>query len=179
MEISFNGGKKASPNILAHESTASALDRGISKLAGSYSETTLEQLKTVLTEKLNQKGGTNLKELTDAVAGIHSFADKRDAALIAKTESFRAANWANREAWKASGVVKTVKFYTAEDAEVCQFCAALDGEEISIDDDFYDAGDTIVGKDGGTMIANYGDIETPPIHPGCRCYIRPENISIE
>lgn len=43
------------------------------------------------------------------------------AALIAKTESFRAANGANKEAWKASGVVQTIRWYSAEDSKVCQF----------------------------------------------------------
>ena len=91
----------------------------------------------MLGEKLTQPGGTNLTELTEAVDGVYSFADERRAGLIAKTESFRAANWANKEAWKASGVVKTVKWYTAEDDHVCQFCQALDGTEIPIDQNFY------------------------------------------
>ena len=43
---------------------AHALDRGISKMARSYNETTLDQLKTVLGDKLTQQGGTNLTELT-------------------------------------------------------------------------------------------------------------------
>jgi HK97 family phage portal protein len=166
-------------NILADESTQQALDDGISKMATSYNETTLSQLKAVLAEKLNQEGGTNLTELTQAVDGVYSFADTRRAGLIAKTESFRAANWANKQAWKDSGVVKTIKWYTAEDAKVCQFCAELDDTVIGIDDNFYDAGDTIVGKDGGSMTANYGDVEAPPVHPDCRCYLRPEGISIE
>jgi HK97 family phage portal protein len=169
----------AGQNILADESTAEALERGISKMATSYNETTLSQLKDALTEKLNQEGGTNLTELTNAVDDVYNFADTRRAGLIAKTESFRAANAANKAAWKQSGVVKTVKWYTAEDGKVCQFCEELDGKEIGIDDNFYDAGDTIVGKDGGSMTANYGDVEAPPVHPDCRCYIRPENISIE
>src|SRR3954462_12584622 len=41
---------------------------------------------------------------------------------------------------------------------------------------FLDAGDTIIGVDGGTMKASYGDIDTPPMHPDCRCYLRPEDI---
>ena len=101
-------------NILANESTQAALDRGISKMATSYNETTIEQLKQVLGEKLTQAGGTNLTELTEAVDGVYSYADEKRAALIAKTESFRAANWANKEAWRASGVVKTVKWYSSE-----------------------------------------------------------------
>lgn len=152
-------------NILADESTRQALDRGISKMATSYQETTLSQLKTILTDKLNQSGGTNLKELTDAVDGVYSFADERRAGLIAKTESFRAANWANREAWQQSGVVKSLIWYTAEDEKVCGYCQELDGAEVGIEDKFFN--DT------------YSDGETPPRHPDCRCYIRPQQISLD
>ena len=165
-------------DILADESVQNALERGISHMATSYNETTLDQLKTVLGETLNQPGGTNLAELTEAVDGVYSFADERRAALIAKTESFRAANLANKDAWRLSGVVKTVKWYTAEDQKVCQFCAEQDGKEISIDDNFYNLGDTIKGAQGGFMTADYNDIEAPPLHPDCRCYVRPEQIEI-
>ena len=168
-----------SQNILATPSIQLALDRGISKMARSYNETTLEQLKAKLGEKLTQQGGTNLTELTETVDGVYSFADERRAGLIAKTESFRAANWANKTAWQQSGVVKTVKWYTAEDDKVCEYCQEQDGKEIAIDDNFYDAGDTIKGSDGGEMTADYGDIGGPPLHPDCRCYMRPEDISIE
>jgi HK97 family phage portal protein len=165
-------------DILADESIQNALDRGIAKMARSYNETTLSQLKDVIGEKLTQSGGTNLTELTNAVDGVYSFADQRRAGLIAKTEAFRSANWANKEAWLQSGVVKTVKWYTAEDDHVCEFCKMQDGKEIEINENFYNAGDTIKGAEGGFMTANYGDIEAPPLHPDCRCYIRPEHISI-
>jgi HK97 family phage portal protein len=166
-------------DILADESTRDALDRGIAKMAQSYNETTLQQLKDVIGEKLTQDGGTNLTELTQAVEGVYSFADERRTGLIAKTESYRASNSANRAAWQQSGVVKTVKWYTAEDGKVCEFCAAQDGKEADIDDNFYDSGDTIGGADGGTMTADYGDIGNPPLHPDCRCYIRPNLISTD
>ena len=133
-------------------------------MATSYNETTLSQLKTVLNEKLNQTGGTNLKELTDAVDGVYSFADERRAGLIAKTESYRAANWANREAWVQSGVVKSLKWYSAEDAHVCPQCQELDGKQVGIEDKFFN--DT------------YSDGEVPPRHPDCRCYVRPEQIEV-
>jgi hypothetical protein len=74
-------------DILADKSTRAALDRGISKMAKSYTETTLQQLKDVLGEKLTQEGGTNLTELTDTVDGVYSFADERRAGLIAEARS--------------------------------------------------------------------------------------------
>jgi HK97 family phage portal protein len=152
-------------DILANGNTRAALDHGIAKMARSYNETTLDQLKNVLQEKLAQPGGTNLAELTDAVDGVYSFADERRAGLIAKTESFRAANWANREAWSQSGVVKSLIWYTAEDERVCPECEELDGKEVGIEDAFY--------KD------TYSDGTAPPLHPDCRCYIRPGDVSLE
>lgn len=152
-------------DILANEENRAALERGISKMAKSYNETTLSQLKDVLTEKLNQQNGTNLKELTEAVDGVYSFADERRAGLIAKTESFRAANWANRKAWQESGVVRSLIWYTAEDTRVCPDCQTLDGTKVGIEDKFF--------------TDDYSDGEVPPRHPDCRCYIRPEDISIE
>jgi SPP1 gp7 family putative phage head morphogenesis protein len=152
-------------DILANASTQAALDRGISKMAQSYTETTLQQLKDVLGEKLTQPGGTNLTELTNAVDGVYSFADDRRAGLIAKTESFRAANWANRQAWSQSGVVQTLIWYTAEDDKVCDECSSLDGKEVNIDDNFF--------------TDDYSDGTNPPLHPDCRCYIRPGDVSTE
>ncbi len=165
-------------DILADDARREALDRGISNMARSYNETTLEQLKNVLSEKLNQPEGTSLAELTDAVDGVYSFADERRAGLIAKTESFRAANLANKDAWRLSGVVKSVKWYTSELPNVCQFCQALDGKEIPIDDNFFNLGDTVKGVNGGFMTLDYSDVEAPPIHPDCACFIRPEQIDI-
>jgi SPP1 gp7 family putative phage head morphogenesis protein len=152
-------------DILANESTRAALEKGIAKMARSYNETTLSQLKTVLGEELNKPGGTSLGALTNAVEGVYSFADERRAGLIAKTESFRAANWANREAWAQSGVVKTLIWYTAEDDRVCPQCDALDNKEVGIEDKFFND--------------DYSDGMSPPAHPDCRCYVRPGAISIE
>jgi hypothetical protein len=79
------------------------------RMAHSYNETTLEQLKTVLEDKLTQEGGTSLPELKEAVDGVYSFADERRAGLISKTKAFRAANLANKDAWRLSDVGQ--KFY--------------------------------------------------------------------
>jgi HK97 family phage portal protein len=150
-------------DILAEAQTRAALERGIAQMATSYNETTLAQLEKVLGDKLTQPGGTNLAELKEAVEGVYSFADARRAGLIAKTESFRAANWANRQAWAQSGMVKTLMFYTAEDEKVCPTCAALDGTVVGIDDKFFDD--------------DYSDGMVPPVHPDCRCFIRPQDLA--
>jgi SPP1 gp7 family putative phage head morphogenesis protein len=158
-------GFRVSKTILADASVRAAVDRSVSLMAQSYNETTLNNLKQVLRDKLSQSGGTNLDELTNAVDGVYSFADERRAGLIAKTESFRTANYANLRAWQVSGVVKTVKWYTAEDDKVCPQCQELDGKTVDIGEDFF--------------AAEYGERNQPPVHPDCRCYIRPETISAD
>ena len=165
-------------DILANDAIRAALDAGIAKMARNYNETTVDALKKVIGDKMTQEAGTSLPELTDAVNDVYDFADDRRAGLIAKTESFRAGNYANKSAWQLNGSVKTIMWYTAEDDAVCEFCAEQDGKEIPIDQNFYDEGDVVEGGDGGTMTANYGDVGAPPLHPDCRCYIRPSEINL-
>jgi HK97 family phage portal protein len=160
-------------DILANENIALSLEEGVAKMARSYNETTIKQLTDTLTETMNRAGGYSLDDLTAAVKGVYDFADERRAKLIAKTESFRASNAANKNAWKVSGVVKTMRWYTFEDGKVCEFCAPLNGKEVSIDDDFFKAGEEIDGANGKTMTLNYGDVGHPPLHPDCRCGIQP------
>ena len=92
------------------------------------------------------------------------------------------ANGALKTAWQQSGVVKTLKWYTAENATVCPFCQAMDGKIISVDDNFFDNGESLTvgeGDNAQTMSLDYGDVETPPLHPRCRCFVRPEDVSID
>jgi HK97 family phage portal protein len=166
-------------DILADEAMRDALDRGISKMAHSYNETTLAQLKDKLTEKLTQPEGTNLQELTETVDGVYSFADERRAGMIAQTETYRAANFANKEAWRQSGVVKTVQWYTAEDEKVCAFCAGMEEKGAQpIDSNFLDLGESFEAG-GKIFTADYDDVAAPPLHPLCRCYVRPSETSLD
>lgn len=167
-------------DILANPLKEEALELGIAKMSKSYNETTLSDLKTALYAKMTQPGGTSLPELTEAVEDIYDFADERRAGLIARTESVRTSNWANKTAWQMSGTVKTVQWYTAEDQKVCPFCDDMKQRgPVPIDQNFLNSGETLNLKDGGgSMTADYGDVDGPPLHPDCRCYLRPVDISI-
>jgi SPP1 gp7 family putative phage head morphogenesis protein len=70
----------------------------------------------------------------------------------------------NLDAWRASGVVKTVKYYSAEDDDVCAECKKRHGSIIGIDD------------------AKMG-VNLPPLDvcsgKRCRCYFRPWDICTE
>lgn len=157
-------GGDLSINILDSADVRAALDTGIMNMARSYTETTLSQLSKAIGDQLASTEGTSLAKITDAVDGVYEFADERRASMIAKTEAYRAANQANLSAWDKSGVVSTVKWFTAEDGSVCPECADLDGKIVDVGRDFF--------------TADYGDGNSPPLHPDCRCYLRPEDVSI-
>lgn len=153
-----------------------ALDRAIALMADSYNQTTLGLLKDTIEEGLAD--GVGLSELENKISNIYAFSDEVRAAQVARTETFRTANDATKEAWKQTGVVKTIKWYTAADEAVCPWCEPMNGKIISINDNFFDKGESHTGSDGTALDISYSDVGAPPLHVSCRCYTRPEDISI-
>jgi len=70
----------------------------------------------------------------------------------------------NLATWKTSGVVKTVKYYGAQDTDVCAACRARHGVVVNISE-----------AEIGTNLP-----PLPACSSGrCRCYFRPWDVSIE
>jgi len=162
-----------------NDTTRAAVKAGVQKMSESYQQTTLEVLETKINDGL--QSGAPLADITKTVEEIYEWSDEKRAAMVAKTESFRTANDALKTAWKQSGVVKTVRWYTSELPNVCPFCLAMNGKTIGIDDNFFKNGDSLTVDDNGTdktMSLDYGDVGAPPLHPLCACFIRPEEIGI-
>lgn len=150
--------------------------KAVSYLAKNYTSTTVDLVKKELEEGLRE--GEGLDDLTGRLMKVKDFSEEFRAARVARTETFRTGNSATKAAWRQSGVVKTLKWYTAADGRVCEFCAPLHDKTIKIEEDWFDKGDTITGSDGGKLEIDYVDIENPPLHAGCRCYLRPDVIEI-
>ncbi len=168
---------KPGVNILEDEAAAKALDERIALMAKTYNSTTLSALKDTLAKGL--AAGEGLDHLTERVKSVYEYSDQYRAERLARTESFAIANYSTKEAWKQTGVVTTIKWYTAEDDHVCEFCDALDGTVIGIEDNFASVGSSITGAKGGSYNVDYADVGVPPLHPDCRCYAQPEDVSIE
>ncbi len=145
-------------------------------MAQSYNDTTAELLKAKLEQGL--KEGLAQSELADLVNGVYDYSDEVRALALARTETFRVANYATKEAWAQSGVVKTIVWFTAADERTCPYCEPLHGKSIGIEDDWFKKGDTITGSDGSKLAVDYADVEAPPAHVNCRCYTRPGVIDI-
>jgi HK97 family phage portal protein len=154
-----------------------ALDTAIDLLSSSYNETTRDLLKAKLEQGLAE--GLSQDELADLVGGVFDYSDEVRALQVARTETFRVANYATQEAWRQSGAVNAQRWYTAADERVCPYCAPMHGKVIGIDEDFFKKGDTVQGDDGSAIKVDYSDVGAPPLHVSCRCYIRPEEISLE
>ena len=161
-------------NPISDVNAAKALHESIQKMSTSYETTVLNELEKAINDGLVK--GSSLADITSAVSEVYGAADDYGAQRVARTEAFRTTNASLKETWKQSGVVKTIKWYTAS-GDPCAFCSSLDGTIISIDQNFLNEGDQIE-VDGKTLDVTYSDVGAPPIHPNCGCLVRPEDISI-
>ncbi len=139
------------------------------RLAGeSYVGTTVQLINSALAEGIAD--GEGIAKLTNRVRDVFGLTDTYRAERIARTTVFQAANTSAREAYKQSGVVKAVKWHTAEDELTCEYCDVMNGKTVGLDDSFFDEGDTVRGRDGGSYTLDFDDVEDPPLHANCRCF---------
>lgn len=158
------------------ESMRKALTKSVNLMASKYTDATIDALETAIAEGLEK--GEGMDALAERISQVGEWSKTTRAEAVARTEAFRTANFATKEAWKQSGVVKTIKWYTAEDERVCEFCGVMDGKVVSVEADFLEKGETLTGSDGGTFDADYAAVEGGSLHVNCRCSIAPEKIEI-
>jgi HK97 family phage portal protein len=155
-------------------------ERVARRLGKTYNKTTAKLIAATLNEGIN--AGDSMAQLRTRVQEVYAYGNMVRAKMVAHTETFYVANKANDIAYRASGVVKTKRWYTAEDERVCPFCGPMHGRIVDVSEAFFKKGDTYSVVDGAgktdTMKLNYRRMEVPPLHPDCRCFIRPEEISI-
>lgn len=139
------------------------------RLAGeSYTSTTLNLVNDSIGEGVS--AGEGIAKLTQRVRDVFALTDTYRAERIARTVVFQTANTSAREAYKQSGVVKEVRWHTAEDEVVCEYCGPMNGKTVDIESTFFDEGDTVRGRDGGILHIDFDDVEDPPLHANCRCF---------
>ncbi len=152
-----------------------AIKRAMELMADSYNQTTRDALKKVLDESINE--GLSLPDIEGKVSDIYAFSNATRAEAVARTETYRIANDSKREAWKQSGVVRTIKWYTAADENVCEWCAPMNGKIVGIEENFFDKGDVVTGSNGEKMSLDYAAVTGGALHVNCRCDTRPDEIS--
>jgi len=91
---------------------------------------------------------------------------------IARTEDSRAQHAGYDEQMKRAGARERVWM---ANPGACEFCAALNGKVVGIDQPFFPVGSTFqVDREDGSqasMSLDYADVEYPPLHPSCVCTV--------
>lgn len=87
------------------------------------------------------------------------------AELIAVTEVTRAYAEGSRLAWERGGVIKLMRWNTANDELVCPICEPLNQTIAPVTGGTFEA-----RKEDGTLVAS---ARMPPAHPRCRCWLAP------
>lgn len=121
------------------------------------------QLKQVL-----QEAAEAAEDLREAAEQRLSEWGERRSEKIAMNESVRAENLFARSAWMSAGVTRLTWVTSAGN---CEYCGALEGVVVGIQDAFVGAGSGVSGADGPLMPST--NIRHPPLHEGCVCSIAP------
>ena len=158
------------------EEIKKAIEWNVGRMSTSYEETTLNAIEQII--KDGMKEGLHYSEIGDKISSLYEISDDARAQTVARTEVFRSANEANKEAWKQTGTVRTIRWYTAADERVCEYCEPMNGKVIDIEETYFDIGDTIPGSNGGAMKVDYAPVEAGALHPNCRCFTRPDTIEL-
>jgi hypothetical protein len=142
------------------------------KLSISLNETVEKELIKTLTKGIEE--GESIAKLALRISNQFQEIEGYNSLRIARTETSRAVNAGSINAYKQSGVVESKKWLTANDGNVCPFCAQLseDNDVIPLNNTFYPQ-DTILDIDGQKLPLTYNPIDYPPLHPNCRCVIIP------
>lgn len=126
------------------------------QVEGTFFADYLKKLETSAVERILQSARESLilgetfqetaKKLQDALD-----IGRNSAMGLARTAINSAVNWAEREVYSEnSDRFKSFRFQAELDRRTCDYCAAMDGREYSIE-----------------------DVPSPPIHFACRCWIYP------
>lgn len=122
-------------------------------------KTTRDAIETIIVDAFEE--GTPVEEIASEIDAFLD--DPARSEMIARTETMRAANAGQEASWNQAveqGLLPDTskkEWLTADDDKLCDDCDSLDGQQVDLDDDFEsDSGETV---------------ETPPLHPNCRCSV--------
>ncbi len=150
------------------------ITKSTQKMASNFNDDTLAKLNTTLAEGV--QAGEGIGELKARVNDVYDELDGYRAERLARTETLKASNSATLEAYRQTGYVTGMKW--ADNPGACEICVELAAEDaISLDETFRELGSSVDYEDENgdpqSYAIDYEPIDTPPVHPNCRCTIIP------
>lgn len=128
-------------------------------------------LRSILTDAVRNGEGVDVTARN--IRDMFGDAKKDRAERIARTEIMRAGNDATLSGYKQSGVVAGKQWFTALDERVCEWCGPMQGRVKMLDTEFFAKGEDFMGNQGHVIKLGFEAIESPPLHPNCRCVLLP------
>lgn len=122
------------------------------------------------------EGGETIRQLTERVQGVFDFAQRYRAERIARTESARAYSAGAEAGYIQTGLVEGKEWIVSPGA--CEFCLEMQGKVVALGANYYEQGTNLTAGEK-TMDLDYGDVESPPLHPDCVCDIAPVLIEVQ
>lgn len=137
------------------------------RVGQSYSKDTQQSIRNVLAradvEELNRK------ELQDALRNIMN-TDEWRVTRLGKSELNRSQSYGGLESMKqiqaeSGAVLEKSLSHEGSSTPPCEFCQALEGEWVKVDEPLLSLDDKLTGTDGGILVNNFVSIEAGDIHP--------------
>jgi uncharacterized protein with gpF-like domain len=147
----------------------SQLESSTRRMATNFNDETLAALNTTLAQGI--QSGEGISDLKSRINEVYDDLDGYRAERIARTETLKASNHATEDAYKQTGYVVGKQWVVNPDA--CAICEEFEGVTVELDQPFINQGDSVDYGDNQNFAVDYEDIETPPLHPNCRCTIIP------
>lgn len=152
---------------LDSEDVQQAVRRESFAFADAVTDTSADRVREVLEESIEEN--RTVRATRQALREEFRTWDEVRAARVARTETIRASNRGAKVAYRRAGVTN-LRWLAASDA--CPYCSSLNGTVVGIDRNFLNVGEDFQ-PDGTTSPyrVRYLDVDTPPLHPNCRCSI--------
>lgn len=166
----------AALNVVFDLSQAEALEfmeRRTIRFSGRFAKAVNETTRRELTDSLADgiSAGDTIDELRQRVKSVYRRAEDVRAETIARSETKRALEGGRKASYESAGVQK---MQWIADPNACEFCRPFDGKTFATSGDIVLAkGDSVSGDEGGSYTNTFEDVEHPPLHPRCTCFLVP------
>lgn len=137
------------------------------RVGQGYSKDTQASIRAVLA-RADAEGWTRA-ETQNALKGIMN-TDEWRVTRLAKTELNRSQSLSGVEAMKqiqaeSGAVIEKTLSHEGSGTAPCEFCRAMEGEWVRVEEPLLSLDDKLIGADGGILVNNFVAIEAGDIHP--------------
>ena len=140
----------------------------VDRMVTNVNTTTRNALIKTLEEAM--ANGETVSQMIPRVNEVYKHASVIRSEQIARSETKRAREYAARASYERAGVTQ-IEWVAG--TEACEYCRPWDGKVVGIAESFAKDGQELDGDQGGKRAASFGDINHPPQHPNCTCFLLP------